>query len=167
IRHVVKAAGPTGEHESSTFADEFLAALAAAPDWLIVDEIRGDESKAVWAALNHENPPHYLWVFRGNAQADRLRSALSMVIRKGYPLLDQATIYEAIAARVPFVAVIKRVEDAPCLVQIAEWVYKDGAEVTLTLRPILVEHEGGWLDMEQRPTRNLDLPDEFWGDKRA
>ncbi|MBN1564526.1 MAG: Flp pilus assembly complex ATPase component TadA, partial [Anaerolineae bacterium] len=31
IRHVVKAAGPTDEHENSTFADEFLAALAAAP----------------------------------------------------------------------------------------------------------------------------------------
>ena len=166
IRHVVRAAGPA--EVGSTFEDEFMAALDEAPDWLIVDEIRGDESAAVWSALNRENPPHYLWVFRGAAQADRLRSALGMVIRKRQPLLDQATMFRAIADRVPFVAAIKQVEGNPCLAQIAEWTLDErGDEPVLALRPILVEHDGGWLDIENRPTRTLDLPDEFWGDRGA
>jgi hypothetical protein len=64
----------------------------------------------VWSALSRENPPRYLWVFRGDTQADRLRSALGMVIRKSHPALEQLEIFQAVAERLPFAAAIKRVE---------------------------------------------------------
>lgn len=161
LRHHVQPPGPVDP--ASEFVDEIQAALDLVPDWLIVDEIRGDESTAVWHALNREDAPRYLWVFRGDSQADRLRSALGMVIRKSQPALDSSVIYAAIARHLPFVVAIKRVDGVPCLHQIAEWVLDDTQDPALVLRPLLVEHEGGWLGIEQRSTRSLDLPDEFWG----
>jgi hypothetical protein len=160
IRHTVQP--PTPDAPGTAFVDEFVAALGESPDWLIVDEIRGDESAAVWRALQDANPPRYLWVFRGDTQPDRLRSAISMVIRKSQPAVARDAIFRAIAERVPFVAAIKQVDGVPSLHQIAEWVDEKKVEPTLTLRPILVEHEGGWLGIENRPTRALALPDEFW-----
>ncbi len=120
----------------STFAGEILRALDDRPDWLLVDEIRGDEAAAIHAALLREEAPHYLWVFRGDSQPDRLRSALSMVIRKHAPAIEQAAIHRAIARHLPVVAVIQRVGGEPRLHRIAEWVVSDD---TLTLRPLLSE----------------------------
>ena len=96
--------------------------LDDSPTWLLVDEIRGDESAAVHAALTCDDGPRYLWVFRGASQPDRLRSALGMVIRKHDPAIDQQVIHRALARRLPFVAAVKRFGNTPHLHLIAEWI---------------------------------------------
>jgi type IV secretory pathway ATPase VirB11/archaellum biosynthesis ATPase len=119
--HVARRA-PMLAPPGSTFVDEIQNALDEKPDWLIVDEIRGDESAAVHAALMGEQPPRYLWVFRGDSQPDRLRSALSMVIRKHEPAIAQPDIHRALVRCLPVVAAFKRIGGVPRLHLIAEWV---------------------------------------------
>jgi xanthine/CO dehydrogenase XdhC/CoxF family maturation factor len=137
----------------TTFTDEIQRALDETPAWLLVDEIRGDESAAVHAALTREDAPRYLWVFRGASQPDRLRSALGMVIRKHDPAIDQQIIHSALARRLPFVAAFKRFGSTPRLHVIAEWVQSGAA---LDLRPLLVfdDREMRWRT-ENAPTRPL------------
>ncbi len=139
----------------STFSSEIQRALdeSPTPDWLIIDEIRGDESAAVHAALTRDDAPHYLWVFRGASQVDRLRSALGMVIRKHNPAIDQQVIHSALARHLPFVAAFKRIRNTPRLHLIAEWVQSSEA---LDLRPLLVfdDKDNRWRE-ENAPTRPL------------
>jgi len=140
------------DQPGADFVTQIQAALDDQPDWLLIDEIRGDESAAVWNALTRPDAPHYLWVFRGTSQPDRLRSALSMVIRKQFQTVDQRDIHRALARHLPFVVAYKPH-------QIAEWVLDESAD-TLTLSPLLSEHESGW--RANRSMRELDLPDDFW-----
>ncbi len=142
---------PTPDDPGSDFAAEFQAALDAAPDWLIVDEIRIDESAAVWDALTRSNGPFYLWVFRGSSEPKRLKSALGMVIRKQHQALPQEDIDRALADHLPFVAAFRLSDGLPRLHLIAEWVLVEGG---LSLRPILSE-QGGVLAPDQPPTRPL------------
>ncbi|MBN2303863.1 MAG: Flp pilus assembly complex ATPase component TadA [Anaerolineae bacterium] len=153
------AAGTPGE----SFADTIRAALNDAPEWLIVDEIRGDESAAVWDALTRDRAPRCLWVFRGSSQPNRLRSALTMLIRKTQQAIPQDTLYGALARHLPFVAAFKRYEGVPRLSLIAESVLTgEGENTSLAFRPLIEVQDGGWLVTTNRPTRPLDLPAEFW-----
>lgn len=159
IRHRVQ---PPGLGESGrTFGDEIQAALDEAPNWLVVDEIRGDEAAAIWEALKREDAPRYLWVFRGDSQADRLRSALGMVIRKSQPTVEPDAIYTALARHLPFVAALKLMDGTPRL-QVSEWVYDAAQEPQLALCPLGAATESGAFQVTNRPTRALDLPDAFW-----
>jgi pilus assembly protein CpaF len=154
----------TPDNPGTDFIAEIQAALDGTPDWLIVDEIRGDESAVVWDALSRDNAPRYLWVFRGDSQPDRLRNALSMTIRQGQPAIAQAEIHRLLARHLPFVAAVKRIDGTPRLHLIAEWALGKpaGDDVPLVLRPLLTEQDDGWLVADNRPTRPLDLPDDFW-----
>jgi hypothetical protein len=118
----------------------------------------------VWDALSRDNAPRYLWVFRGDSQPDRLRNALSMTIRQGQPAIAQAEIHRLLARHLPFVAAVKRIDGTPRLHLIAEWALGKpaGDDVPLVLRPLLTEQDDGWLVADNRPTRPLDLPDDFW-----
>jgi pilus assembly protein CpaF len=138
----------------SSFDAEILAALHEGSDWLVVDEIRGDESAAVWDGLTRKNGPRLLWVFRGTGQADRLRSALSMVIRKQNQTLDQDVINRAIAERLPFIVELKLIEGQPHLKQIAEWRLSDSG--SLDLHPLLIWRGGQW--ETDSPQRALNWP---------
>jgi pilus assembly protein CpaF len=149
----------TRENPGSDFVSEIRAALDERPNWLIIDEIRGDESSAVWDALTRADAPHYIWVFRGDSQADRLRTALSMVIRKEHPAVEQEAIHAALAQHLPFVAAFKMINGVPRLSLVAEWAK---TESDLILIPLLSEQDSGWLAVGEHPTRALDLPDEFW-----
>jgi type IV secretory pathway ATPase VirB11/archaellum biosynthesis ATPase len=154
---------PTPEDTRVDFVAQIQAALDEAPQWLIVDEIRGDESAAVWAALTRPDAPRYLWIFRGDSQPDRLRSALSMVIRKRHPAVEQAAINRALAEHLPFMAAYKMIEGTPRLHLVAEAILDDATdEAALVFRPLLSEQDGGWLVAENRPVRALDLSDDFW-----
>jgi pilus assembly protein CpaF len=150
--HVTRCV-PVLTETGSTFADEIQRALDDSPTWLLVDEIRGDESAAVHAALTRDDAPHYLWVFRGASQPDRLRSALGMVIRKHNPAIEQQVIHSALTRHLPFVAAFKRIGTTPRLHLVAEWVPSGDA---LDLRPLLVfdEKETSW-HTENAPTRPL------------
>jgi type IV secretory pathway ATPase VirB11/archaellum biosynthesis ATPase len=155
---------PGADDPGADFATQIAAALNDAPAWLLLDEMRGDESAAAWDALTRANAPRYLWTFRGSSMTKRLYSALSVVFRKHHPALPQIDIDRALAHHLPFVAALKRVDGAPRLHLIAEWVLADqGADyVPLALRPLISEQDGGWLVTENRPTRPLALPDDFW-----
>jgi type IV secretory pathway ATPase VirB11/archaellum biosynthesis ATPase len=153
---------PTPEDPGSDFGSQIQAALDERPDWMVVDEIRGDESAAVWDALTRENPPCYLWVFRGDPQPVRLRSALSMVIRLTHPGVAQEAIHYALVQRLPFVAALRRVGGMPRLDRIAEWVPGASGDAPPDLRPILVAQGDGWQFTGYRPARSLDLPGDVW-----
>jgi pilus assembly protein CpaF len=152
---------PTPGDPGQDFVSAIQAAQDVAPDWLILDEIRGDESAAVWDALTREQPPRYMWVFRGDPQPDRLRSALSMVIRQQHPAVEQTAIHRALAGRLPFVAAFRITPDGPRLHLFAEWAADDDG-AALTLEPLLASQAGGWTFTGQRPRHTLDLPDSFW-----
>lgn len=145
------------------FATQFRAALDERPLWLIVDEIRGDEAAAVWEALRREEAPHYLWVFRGDPQPERLRSAINMLIRRVQPSIPQGTINAALLRHLPFVAALRRTADGPRLAQIAEWTPGAADDDPLTLRPLLLYQDGAWAITGNRPAHALPLPEEFWG----
>ncbi|MBN1558161.1 MAG: Flp pilus assembly complex ATPase component TadA [Lentisphaerae bacterium] len=156
---------PGPDMPGTDFAATLRAALDESTGWLIVDDIRGDESAAVWDALTHQNAPHYLWVFRGDTRPDRLRSALGMVIRKQHPAVEQRDIHRALAARLPFVAALRPNRGAPRLGLIAEWVLDGPADDpadSLALRPILEARDDTWALTGHRPSCALDLPDDFW-----
>ncbi len=166
----VPGQGADDDPASADFGAAVAAALAEAPAWLAVDEVRGDEAAAVWQALiGIEMAPRYLWVFRGDPRPDRLRSALSMVIRRHDQGIGFAALYNAIARRLPFVVALKRVSGAPRLAQIAVWALRESApgdepdNVSLELVPLLWEDSGRWLTAERPPAQALDLPPGFWG----
>lgn len=145
------------------FADAITSALDESPDWLVLDEIRGDESAAIWDALTRDPAPRLLWVFRGSPQPARLRSALNMLIRKTHPALPQETLYHALARHLPFVAAFKTIAGSPRLQQVIEMTPKGaGDNTTLAIVPLISEQDGGWLVTENRPTRALDLPGDYW-----
>ncbi|NDJ77667.1 MAG: type II/IV secretion system ATPase subunit [Chloroflexi bacterium] len=156
---------PTPSSDGTSFQQQFQAALEQMPDWLIVDEIRGDEAAAAWSALEREETPRYVWLFRGSSVPKRLHSALSMVVRKHQQSIDQTVINHALARHLPFVAAFKTINGQPRLHLVAEWVLGEpDAEgyTSLTLRPLISEQPGGWLVTENQPTRPLPLPDDFW-----
>lgn len=146
----------------TTFEDELRAGMDARTDWLVADEIRGDESAAVWEALTRPDPPRYVWIFRGSGQPHRLRSALSMVIRKSHPALDQAAIDRALAGRLPFVAVFRMDEGRPRFHWLGEHVLGGPDESPeLEMRAIWQE-EGGVRVASNPPQRPLALPADFF-----
>lgn len=158
---------PTPDDAGQDFAATIQAALDETPAWLAVDEIRGDESAAVWAALTHEDAPRYLWVFRGDPQPDRLRSAFGMVIRKQHPAVEQAAIHRALARHLPFVVALARVDGLPRLRAIAEWTPAPAddvpsADAPLALRPLLTADGGTWSFTGALPRHDLGLSRDFW-----
>jgi hypothetical protein len=153
---------PTPGDPGRDFVSQIQAALDESPDWLVVDEIRGDESAAVWDALTREDAPRHLWVFRGDPQPDRLRSALGMVIRLTRPAVAQDAIHRALLRHLPFVAALRLIGGAPRLDRIAEWVPGPSGDAPPELRLILVAQGGGWQLTGNRPSRALDLPRDFW-----
>ena len=154
---------PGPDEPGRDFAATIGAALDEAPDWLLIDELRGDESAAIWAALMRADPPRYLWVFRGDPRPDRLRSALSMLVRKTQQAVPQDTLAGALARHLPFVAAFRRGSGPSRLGYVAETVVEGaGEDATLVFRTLLSDQDGGWIVTENRPTRPLDLPADFW-----
>lgn len=155
---------------SGTPGEEFAAAIAAAaamrPAWLVIDELRGagapEEAAAMWDALTLAAPPRYVWVFRGARQPDRLRSALSILIRQAAPTVPETVLCAALQERLPFVVTLRRAARGPRLAGIAAWQRDPAMPDVLALRPLLVEAGDGWSITGQRPPLPLDLPESFW-----
>ena len=152
---------PADDQPGVGFAEQLGAALDGSPDWLVVDEIRGDEATPLWDLLAREDAPRCLLVFRGAGQPDRLRSALSMVVRKARPAIEQTAIHRALAQHLPFVAVLKRTAHGPRLGLIGAWALSPDAEM-LDLRPLIALHGEHWAVTGQQPVRDLALPPDFW-----
>jgi pilus assembly protein CpaF len=131
------------QHTGADFVAAIRAAAEDSPEWLVVDEIRGDESVAVWDILSRQESPRLIGVFRGPHRPDRLISALTMLIRREQPTLDQREIIAAVARHFPFVALLRSSGGAPELSQIAALRIAPSGE-SLALRPLLAQQNGVW-----------------------
>ncbi len=113
--------------EGSTFAARLSAARARVGEsggWLIADEIRFDESEAMWEALTSDlgaRAPRLLWAFRAATDPTRLRVAFSMAVRRAVPSIDQAVIHSGLLDRLPVVALLARQEGLPRLLRVGVW----------------------------------------------
>ncbi len=144
------------------FGDLIRTTVDEAPDWLLIDEVRSEDSAAAWDTLTREPAPHCVWAFRGDPSPDRLRSALTMLIRRNQPGVDQGAIHRALAERLPFIAGLRVIDGAARLALIAEWTLESGENGDLMdLRPLMQWRDGA-LRVEGPPARSLDLPGEFW-----
>ncbi len=118
----------------SDFAAQIEAAIVKRPPWLILDEVRFDEARAIWTALstpgNAPESPRCLWIFRGATDPMRLRAAFSMSIRRAQPAIEQSAIYAALVDHLPRVALLARRELALRVIRLGEWRI-DGDSVTL------------------------------------
>jgi len=152
---------PAQDQPGVGFAEQLGAALDGSPDWLVVDEIRGDEAAPLWDVLARDDAPRCLLVFRGAGQPDRLRSALSMVVRRAHPAIEQAAIHRALARHLPYVAVLKRTPSGPRLGTIGAWALSPEAEA-LDLRPLIALRGDRWQMTGALPEHDLALPPDFW-----
>lgn len=119
------------EDRERDFAAQIHAAIQHhQPRCLVLDEIRGDESAAFWAALT---APQLMVAFRGGANPARLLSALSMVIRKSQPMVESEQVQRMILAKLPLVAVMQRSGESPQISFLGEWLQRDQ---TLSLVPV-------------------------------
>jgi|GEM_PF-284975 len=130
-------------HAGGDFGAALRAAAAESPGWLVADEICGDDSAAVWDILSRDDAPRLIAVFRGTHRPDRLLSALSMLIRKERPALDQRELVAALARHFPFVVALKAPDGAPQLSQIAALRAAPSGE-SLALEPLLSWQNGAW-----------------------
>jgi pilus assembly protein CpaF len=117
---------PAPAQHPADFAQQILAALEKHPDWLILDEVRFDETQAIWQALTGDPPangarPRCLWAFRGTTNPVRLRAAFSMSVRRAQPGIAQEFIHSALLDRLPFVALLDRRDDKLRVISIGEW----------------------------------------------
>ncbi|MHB8626878.1 MAG: ATPase, T2SS/T4P/T4SS family [Aggregatilineales bacterium] len=122
-------------HAQGDFAAQIDAALAQSPPRLVIDEIRSDESTALWPALIAEPGPALLWAFRGSTNPLRLRTAFSMTIRRANQTLDQDSISNALLTRLPMAALLARQNGTLRLVTLGEW--KRTADGGVTLQSVL------------------------------
>ncbi len=121
---------PTQVQPGGNFANQIVSALEKRPQGLVLDEVRFDETQAIWQALTAEDGAHLLWAFRGATDPLRLRSAFSMSVQRARPGIDQALIYSALQDRLPFAALLGRQGDRLKLLSISEW-QPDGESLTL------------------------------------
>ena len=147
------------EETVADFGGALRAALAAAPDWLALDEARTDEALALWEALTSEYAPRYLWTMRAPARADRLRSALVLMLHRAQPAIEPDALYATLAHHLPFVVILGRAEGVLRLLTVGEWtVEADG----LRLCPLLAWQQDGWRLSATGSVHSLNLPPEFW-----
>ncbi len=109
------------------FAAQIESALAQHPPWLVLDEVRFDEGRALWTALTGPAAPHVLLALRGAIDVRRLWASFSMSLRRGDPKLDGAAIGAALIERLPVVALLAHQNGALKLIKLGEWV--GGADV--------------------------------------
>jgi len=79
-----RAAIPPGPQTMPvTFAEAIDSAVDQNPSWLVLDEIRFDEAKAMWRALTPQIPRRaVLWHSVARLNPGRLRAAFSMSVRR-------------------------------------------------------------------------------------
>lgn len=123
------------QEEAVTFESQVLAALSQAPDFLLLDELRGDESVPVWAALQAASV-RSVFAFRTSTEPLRLRNAFNMMIRKGQPTIKQQLIDDTLLQSLPFVVGLHAMVDGLRVKAISEWL--TGSEPgSLELNPVV------------------------------
>ena len=131
-----------------TFEAQTWAALDDPPEWLVLDEVRFDDSAALWAALATAPPPRCMWAFRAATDPLRLRTAFEMAVRRTHQTLEQAAIHHALLERLPFVALMARRAEGLRLIGISEWQPEGANRDAITLRAL-------WPTVEASPLHPL------------
>jgi type IV secretory pathway ATPase VirB11/archaellum biosynthesis ATPase len=105
------------------FAQQITAALDRQPAWFVLDELRFDESAAMWAAITAEAKPTLLWAVRGSSDPLRLRTAFSMAVRRAQAGIAQEFINSGLLDRLPLVALLghKKGKAQPQVLQLGKW----------------------------------------------
>jgi hypothetical protein len=152
---------PVGDTPAVTFGEQIGNALEKQPVCIILDEVRSDEPQTIAPLLGMDNPPRQIWSFRGAIFAKRLQSALGMLARRA-DFGQGEEMVRALHERLPFVITVMRSNGQLRLWSVGEWQFKDGSGYpTYTL---LMNTEGGEIKLTgERPTRDLPLPENFWG----
>lgn len=131
--HGLAVTPPTPERPPVEFPDQINTALQRPIRGLAVDEIRSDESAAMWSAITSDLKPQLLFAFRGSTEPLRLRTSFSMAVRKAQQGIEQEYIHSGLIDRLPFVAMLQRVRSPQLgikVVRIGEWQI-DGESLTL------------------------------------
>lgn len=144
-----------GDARGGVFADALEQAAAGDAALIAVDELRSDDSGAIWAVLESEAEPRLWLSLRSSSDPARLYHAIAMMLLKRHPGLEPSVIQQRIAARLPFVLMMASTAEGPGLRCIYEWQLLDGS---LQLQPLL---EGGKVT-GLRPQHALSLPDSIW-----
>jgi len=121
-----------------------------------MDELRGDESGPIWQALTRADQPRCVGVLRSSPDPDRLRSAISILLRKGQPAIPQAAIHDSLLTRLPFVVMTHIGPRGLHVTGIAEW--EATPEDSLTLRRLV----SGGLLTGNAPRHDLPVEPGFW-----
>jgi len=123
-------------NHGNDFALQIDKALEKHPPWLVLDEIRFDEGRALWAALSSE--VRCLWTFRGATDQNRLRAAFNMSVRRAQPTVEQSAIDTALVDRLPMVALLARRESALRLIMLGIWTRDAAQPDTIRLVPLAI-----------------------------
>ncbi|MBX3083620.1 MAG: Flp pilus assembly complex ATPase component TadA [Anaerolineae bacterium] len=129
----------TPEH---TFPTQINAAVNSGRDMIVLDEMRFDESAAMWDALTADHHPRCLWIVRGSSEPIRLRTAFSMAVRRTRQGIEQLFINSALLDRLPFVAFLGRRENRYKVLRIGEWVSVPGDPSSLELHQLWPAENG-------------------------
>jgi pilus assembly protein CpaF len=143
------AVPPLADEPPIEFSTQIEAALEKSPSWLVMDEVRFDESQAMWHALTANSAPRCLWAFRGATDPMRLRAAFSMSVRRAVPGIEQEFIHSALLDRLPFVVFMTCRDHRLTLLSISEWQRDEQQPDTLALRTI-------WPESGFRPNHSID-----------
>lgn len=115
---------PVDDQPGLSFGEQIHAALADAPDVLLLDEVRADDPAAIVPLLMGEQTPRQMWAFRGKPDAKRLQAALGMLARRGG---GEAAVH-ALYDRLPFVVSVAQIQGRLQLFSIGEWQPSDASE---------------------------------------
>ncbi|TVR18552.1 MAG: hypothetical protein EA396_14550 [Anaerolineaceae bacterium] len=118
---------PVGDVDGRGFDQLVAEALSAAPDVLVLDEVRADEAQAIAPLLTAEETPRQIWSFRGGVDHKRLAASLGMLARRAAPSAGESAV-RALYRRLPFVVTVRRRHERLMLHSIAEWQFPPSAE---------------------------------------
>ena len=151
---------PVGNQAGVSFGEQINQALDKKPACILLDEVRSDEPLTIAPLLQKSDAPRQIWSFRGTIFAKRLQSSLGMLARRADTGGGEALV-KALYERLPFVITVSRVNNNLRLWSIGEWQFKHSPDYpTYT---ILMQVSEGQLQLTgERPTRELELPNDFW-----
>ena len=152
---------PVGNTPGVTFGEQISHALGHEPACLLLDEVRADEPHSIAPLLETPDSPRQIWSFRGTVFAKRLQSALGMLARRA-DFGQGEEMVRALYERLPFVLSVINLKGQLRLWSVAEWQFRDSPDYPTYV--LLMQTEGGELKFTgERPTRDLPLPETFWG----
>ena len=90
------------------FDRQVQAALDQHPACLILDEVRSEDSPALWNALSTPAAPALLWAIQGSTNPLRVRMTFNMIIQRTSHTLPAETISDALLGRLPVAVLISK-----------------------------------------------------------